>query len=143
MKQQVPVSIIMSKNVVKLNLTDHLSKAESLFKTNNIRHIPVVNNTEIVGMLSLTDLMRVSQSEAVEEEEVDKIESLVYNMFTLSQVMTKEVVTVKPYATIKEVATLLSHEEFHALPVCDGQNLVGIVSTTDLLKYFLSQYEEE
>lgn len=142
MKQQVPVSTIMSKNVVKLNLTDHLSKAESLFKTNNIRHIPVVNNTEIVGMLSLTDLMRVSQSEAVEEEEVDKIESLVYNMFSLSQVMTKEVVTVKPYTTIKEVATLLSQKEFHALPVCDGQNLVGIVSTTDLLKYFLSQYED-
>ncbi|WPR72719.1 CBS domain-containing protein [Flavobacterium sp. NG2] len=143
MKQKVPVSVIMTKNIVKLNLTDDLSKAEVLFKNNKIRHIPVVNHCEIVGILSLTDLMRVSCPESIDDAENEGVESLVYNMFTIAQVMSKEVVTVKPYTTIKEVATLLAEKEFHALPVCDGSNLVGIVTTTDLIKYLLSQYDAE
>jgi signal-transduction protein with cAMP-binding, CBS, and nucleotidyltransferase domain len=52
MKQKVPVSTIMTKNVIKLNLTDDLTKAEMLFKKNHIRHIPVVKGNKIIGMLS-------------------------------------------------------------------------------------------
>lgn len=141
MKQRVPVSTIMTKNIVKLNLTDDLSKAEVLFKNNRIKHIPVMNHCEIVGMLSYTDLLRASCAESIDEEE-GGIESLVYNMFSISQVMTKEVVIINPYTTIKEAAIILAKNEFHSLPVCDGVNLLGIVTTTDLINYLLEQYDE-
>ena len=42
--------------------------------------------------------------------------------------------------TIKEVAEILASREFHALPVIDGTKLVGIVTTTDLIKYLLEQH---
>ncbi|WP_418264869.1 CBS domain-containing protein [Flavobacterium faecale] len=142
MKKQVPVSSIMTKNIVKLNLTDDLSKAETLFKSNKIRHIPVVNNCKIVGMLSLNDLLRVSCTEADDEADLD-LESVVYNMFSIKQAMTKNVVTIKHYTTIKDAATILVQNDFHALPVCDGENLVGILTTTDVIKYLLDQYEIE
>jgi signal-transduction protein with cAMP-binding, CBS, and nucleotidyltransferase domain len=63
MKQNVPVSIIMAKNIIKLNLSDDLTKAV-LFKKHKIRHIPVVNEYKIVGLLSYTDLLRVSYADA-------------------------------------------------------------------------------
>lgn len=139
MKKNVPISSIMSKNVIKLNLTDDLTKAEQLFKKHHIRHIPVVNSNKIVGMLSYTDLLRISFADAVDDD-ASVVDVTVYNMFTVEQVMAKKLVTVSPETTIKEVAEILSCREFHALPVVEGQLLVGIVTTTDIIKYLLEQY---
>jgi CBS domain-containing membrane protein len=138
MKPQVPVSNIMSTQLIKLNLTDELTKAEKLFKKNKIRHIPVVNGNTIVGMLSYTDLLRISFADAVEEDEV--VDVMVYNMFTIEQVMTKKLTTITPETTIKEAAEILSTHEFHALPVVEDDLLVGILTTTDVIKYLLAQY---
>ena len=139
MKKQVPVSTIMTKNVIKLNLTDDLTKAEMLFKKYHIRHIPVVNSNKIIGMLSYTDLLRISFVDAVDDDD-EVVDVTVYNMFTVEQVMAKKLVTVSPETTIKEVAEILSSREFHALPVVEGDLLVGIVTTTDIIKYLLKQY---
>lgn len=140
MKNNVPVSEIMTKNIIKLNLSDELTKAEELFKKHNIRHIPVVNGNQIVGMLSYTDLLRVSYADAADEA-ADNVESIVFNMFTVRQVMAKEIVIISPSSAIRTAAEILSKYEFHALPVCEGELLVGIVTTTDLMKYFLEQYK--
>ena len=138
MKQKVPVSAIMTKNVVKLNVQDDLTKAEALFKKNKIRHIPVVNGNKIIGMLSYTDLLRISFVDAVDEDEV--IDATVYNMFTVEQVMAKNLITIDPETTIKHAAEILSTKEFHALPVVESGLLLGIVTTTDLIKYLIDQY---
>ena len=139
MKQKVPVSTIMTKNVVKLNLSDDLTKAEMLFKKHHIRHIPVVYSNKIVGMLSYTDLLRISFADAIDDDE-DVVDTTVYNMFTVEQVMAKKIVAISPDTTIKEAAEILAKKEFHALPVCEGELLVGIVTTTDLIKYLIEQY---
>lgn len=138
MKRNVPVSSIMTKNVIKLNLSDTLTKAEGLFKKYHIRHIPVVNGNIIIGMLSYTDLLRISFADAVYDDE--EIDVTVYNMFSVEQVMARNLVKVSPQNTIKEVAEILSKNEFHALPVVEGDLLVGIVTTTDLIKYLIEQY---
>lgn len=139
MKKNVPVSTIMTSNVIKLNLTDDLTKAESLFKKHHIRHIPVVNGNHIVGMLSYTDLLRISFADAVYEDE-ENIDVTVYNMFSVEQVMARNLVKVSPDTSIREVAEILSKREFHALPVVLDELLVGIVTTTDLIKYLIDQY---
>lgn len=139
MKQQVPVSTIMTTSIIKLNITDTLTKAETLFKKNHIRHIPVVNSNKIVGMLSYTDLLRISFADAVDEDDTI-IDSTVYNMFSVEQVMSKNLVSISPETTIKATAEILAKREFHALPVCEGNLLVGIVTTTDLIQYLIDQY---
>lgn len=132
------ISEIMTKNIIALNRDDDLETAEMLFKRNKIRHIPVVAEDVIIGMLSYTDLLRISFADAVYETE-DEVDTLVYNMFTIDQVMAKNVVTVPSTATIKEVAKILAENEFHALPVVDDGRIVGIVTTTDLINYLLKQ----
>ena len=89
-------------------------------------------------MLSYTDLLRISFADAIDDTDTE-VETLVYNMFTIDQVMAKNVVTVPSDSTIKEVAEILSKKEFHALPVVDDGRLVGIVTTTDLINYLLKQ----
>lgn len=139
MKSKVPVSSIMTKNVVKLNITDDLTKAEQLFKKHKIRHMPVVSGNKILGMLSYTDLLRISFVDAVDDD-AEVVDVTVYNMFSVEQVMTKKLVTVSPDTSIKDVAQILSEKEFHALPVVEGDLLIGIVTTTDLIKYLIDQH---
>ena len=141
MKRGTPISAIMTKNVITLNTTDSLETAEMLFKHNHIRHIPVVTGKSIKGMLSLTDLLRISFADAVDENE-DYVDTIVYNMFTIEQVMAKNLISVTSKTTIKEVAEILAKKEFHAIPVVDNDKLVGIVTTTDLINYLLTQFDE-
>jgi CBS domain-containing protein len=115
MERGVPISKIMTKDVITLNLKDDLETAEMLFKKNSIRHIPVVKDRTIIGMLSYTDLLRISFADATDEYD-SEVDTIVYNMFTIEQVMAKNVVSVPSSATVKEVAKLLGEREFHALP---------------------------
>ncbi len=139
MKKRTPVSKIMTSDVITLNQTNSLETAEMLFKQNKIRHIPVVKGNAIIGMLSYTDLLRISFADAIDESEKD-VDTVVYEMFTIEQVMAKNLVSVTSTTTIKEVAEILSKKEFHALPVVDNGKLKGIVTTTDLINYLLDQF---
>lgn len=139
MKKRTPISAIMTKNVITLNVSDNLVAAEKLFKENHIRHIPVVNGDAIIGILSYTDLLRISFADAVDDED-NSVDTVVYNMFTIDQVMAKNIVSVSSSTLIKEVAEILANNEFHALPVVDNWKLVGIVTTTDLINYLIDQF---
>ncbi|MGP1501324.1 MAG: CBS domain-containing protein [Bergeyella cardium] len=138
MKQRVPVSQIMTKELVTLNTTQSLYDAERLFKEYNIRHIPVVEGDKILGVLSYSDLLRISFADVTEGEE--DVSSVVYDMYTIPQIMAKAPITVQASTNVKEVAEILATQSFHSIPVLDGEKLVGIVTTTDLIKYLLEQY---
>ncbi|WP_243389313.1 CBS domain-containing protein [Avrilella dinanensis] len=136
----VPVSDIMTKDLIVLNPAQSLYEAEALFKKHKIRHIPVVESKKLLGILSHSDLLRISFADLTDEE--DYVESVVYDMYTIDQVMAKAPITVNVDATVKEVAEVLSQQSFHSLPVVENDELVGIVTTTDLINYMLKQFEE-
>ena len=139
MKKGTPISEIMTKEVITLKTTDSLEYAEHLFKSEHIRHIPVVKNNIVVGMLSYTDLLRISFADAVDED-AGTVDTVVYNMFTIEQVMAKNLVSVTSDTTIRSVAEMLAKREFHSIPIIDNTRLVGIVTTTDLINFLLSQF---
>jgi len=140
MKPVVPVSKIMTQNVIKLNVYDSLTKAEQLFKKHRIRHIPVVSGSKMVGIISYTDLLEVAVADYSDDD--TSVVTTTYNMFSLEQVMTKDVVTVLSYTSIKEVAEIFVSNDFRALPVLYEDKLVGIVTTTDIIKYLLKYYRK-
>lgn len=139
MKKRELVSKIMSTDLITINHTNTLLDAEKLFKKHKIRHIPVVSDKKIIGILSLTDLLRISFVDSYGEDDSD-VDTAIYNMLSIEQVMVNNPVHVASTKTIREVAEILSKEEFHALPVVDDGELVGIVTTTDLVNYLLEQY---
>ena len=137
MRKDEPVSKIMTTDLVTLCINDDLVTAEKLFFKNKIKHIPVVKEKEIIGMLSYTDMQRVSFSDVNEDQ--TSINSFVYNTFTIEQVMAKNIIAVPPYTSIKDAAELLKKKEFNALPVIEDSELVGLVTTTDFVKYLVAE----
>lgn len=94
----------------------------------------MVYSNKIVRMLSYTDLLRISFVDVVDDDD-DVVDATVYNLFTVEQVMAKKLVAISPETTIKGTSEILLKKKFHALPVCLGELLVGITTTTDLIKY--------
>lgn len=116
----------MSKDIVTLNHTDDLLIAEKLFKKHQIRQIPVVNGESIIGILSYTDLLGIRFADALDDDH-NSVDTVIYNMFTLEQVMVKNSVNVSSITTIKDVSQILANGALHALPVADDFKLVELL----------------
>ena len=102
MRIGVPVSEIMTKHLITLEVTDNLNEAKAIFEKHTLRHIPIFSEKAIVGMLSYSDLLKVSYADVSDDDH--NIETYVYDWFTIQQVMTKNLFVVSPSTTIKEVA---------------------------------------
>ena len=140
MKKREAVSNIMKKDVLTLDLhRGSLQEAKSIMDDNHIRHLPVVTGNKLVGIISLTDIHRISFG--ANYGQAEQVDASIFNSLSIEQVMKSEPRTVKAHTTIKEVAEQLAVEEFHALPVVDDNGqLEGIVTTTDLVNYLIDQY---
>ncbi|HSJ67758.1 MAG TPA: CBS domain-containing protein [Anditalea sp.] len=103
-----------------------------------IRHVPVINAGKVVGMISRTDINRLTFGALFEDQE-DADDTIIASL-SVSQVMTSKLKYISPRDTIKDVARIFAKEEFHALPVLDQGELKGIVTTTDVISYMLKQY---
>jgi CBS domain-containing protein len=137
MKKREPISKIMTADVVTVNKTHTLKDVDKILEQAHIRHIPVVSGDEVIGMISRTDLQKIS---FVNSFDGDGLTTAMYDALSIEQVMTKDLTTVNAGDTIHDVTVTLSENEFHALPVLDRGKLAGIVTTTDLLKYLADQY---
>jgi len=142
MKRLEPVSKIMTKKLITLTLFDDLYTAEKLFREHHIRHIPIVKDEHIIGMLGCSDLERISFLDSYDSNET-KIDNAIYKMLSINQLMVKKPTKIDSSISIKSVVEILAKNEHHALPVVENEILVGIVTTTDILNYLLEQYELE
>ncbi len=141
MRKRELVSTIMTRNIHAVQLDDKLTDVRDLIRKHAIRHVPVVHGKQLVGIISKTDLNRLTFS-SLFAGQTDADEA-VLDMLTISQVMSHRPRVVKANETIRHVAEILSTEEFHALPVVDETDetqLAGIVTTTDVIRYMLEQY---
>jgi CBS domain-containing protein len=136
MRTQEKVSTIMTQEVLTVDINDSLSKVSELFNSNKLRHIPVLSKGKLVGIISHTDILRISFGNAFEDDESDEA---IFDMLSINQIMKHSPFSVSIDQTITEVAEILSEKQFHALPVTDNKELVGIVTTTDLIRYYLYQ----
>lgn len=139
MKKREPIRHIMTQQPFSLQVNESLSQVEKLFKKHKIRHLPVVEGKKIIGILSLTDLKRISFIDAYDPRN-DNLDPSIYALFSLEQVMVRNPVTIDPNTPILEVAELFTKSEFHSVPVVEQGGLVGIVTTTDLIRFLMDQY---
>ncbi len=137
MKKRTPVSKIMTTNLISVNSSHKVSDVAQLFKDHDIHHVPVVSGDKLIGMISKTDIDRVS---FIMDSQDAKANIAIYDNLNLEQVMTKQLDTIQVDDQIKDAAELLAKGSYHALPVIENQNLAGIVTSTDIIKYLLDQY---
>lgn len=137
MKQRVPVSQIMAKALIVVNPTKKISEVNQMFNEYGIRHIPVVDGSKIIGVISKNDVQKLGFGTSNENTEAL---NAIYDSFELKNVMVKNPITVTADTNIKDVAEIFYNQSFHSLPVIENEEIVGIVTTTDLVKYLLDQY---
>ena len=138
MKKREPISKIMTEEVAFVQESDKLAEAVSIIRRKKIRHLPVMKGNAVSGIISATDINRLTFGSLFENQE--GADEAVLEMLSIPQVMTSKPRTVSPEDSIKDVAEIFSKEQFHALPVVEGEELKGIVTTTDVIRYMLDQY---
>lgn len=139
MKQHVPVDKIMSAHPVTLHPGDPISRIRKTFIDNGVHHLPVTDGGKLIGIVSWTDLMRVSFGDAFGQDEA-LVDATLDHTVKLEDLMNAKPVTIASGAPIREAAEILANAAFHALPVVDGEKLAGIVTSQDLIRYLCDQY---
>lgn len=129
-----PIIQVMSANLVTIKSTEMLSEARRLFDKGDIHHLPVLDGKKLVGIVSSTDLVKLSLVYDSGNED-DSLNDFLDRHHTIESVMQKKPFTIGVEATVREAAAMLATGEYHALPVVgyDGV-LKGIVTSTDLIK---------
>ena len=134
----IPVRERMTTELIKLTANTSLHNAEKLLKRHHIRHAPVVEGKKLIGIISLTDIQRLTFGSPYGEPDPMGDRSLA-DMLSVGQVMHTHPDYIEPETTIQEAAQRLIEAEYHALPVVEDGELKGILTTTDLLKFLVEE----
>lgn len=125
---------VMTKNVVCVSPEQQLLDVKHIYEKENFHHhIPVEENGKLVGMVSLIDFMYNISGAGISDDNV------VYKKLKVKDIMTQNPFYLTTDATIEDVAKALEKGNYHAVPVLENSAIVGIVSTADLIKYFLNK----
>ncbi len=122
----------MNPNVVTVTSDSFVHDAQRLMKDHGIRRLPVVDKGKLVGLVTQDRLREVAPSPATSLS-VWELNYLLAKM-QVKEVMTKNVITIGPDATLEEAARLGQEKQIGTLPVVQDGKLVGIITTTDLFK---------
>ena len=121
---------IMMGSPVTLKPGDTLDLANDIISLGRIRHIPVVEDGKLVGLLSERDLIGAATRTIFGLKQKSK--SALLKSVLIKDVMKKKVVTVMP---IKNAAHLMREKKIGCVPVVSAGALVGLLTTTDILRY--------
>ena len=126
------VEEIMTRKVITIKSGDTLFKAQELMVKNHIRHLPVVNNKELEGIITESDFRG-----AFVQTITAKIPNIDSKKMLVADYMTKNPQTVQPQTNIEDAALLVYKNKIGSLPVVEGNKLVGIISILDMLGLFI------
>jgi acetoin utilization protein AcuB len=129
------VQDVMQSKVITIAPETTLPEAMRLARQRVVRHLLVVEDGELVGIVSDRDLKRAMASPATSLE-VHELNYLL-DRLRIGEIMTRTVITIGPIFPVEEAARLMVTEKISALPVTDGGKLVGIVTETDVLELFV------
>jgi CBS domain-containing protein len=115
--------------------------ASALMKERGIRHLPVVENGRLVGIVSRGDLREASISASANADTYEF--NFLLSRLTVGRLMTRKVVTITPDAPIVYAAELMTECKIASLPVVDPDGaVVGIITESDLLKMLVRKLRE-
>jgi len=125
---------IMQEKLVPISASDSLSTVEDIMRLGGVRHMPVVHGGKLVGVVSQRDLLSISLSD-LNEHGSDERRAFLHAL-DIGRAMSTPPIVIEPFATVEKAALLLAEHRIGCLPVVDGEDLVGLITATDVLSYF-------
>jgi CBS domain-containing protein len=137
MKRDAPVAEVMTPHPRSVQINQKLSDVRAALADYRMHHLPVVDGKRLVGIISLTDLLEFGFRPRDSHEDLDEY---LDQQFSIGQIMQEDVVTIPSNSTVRDAARVLTTGSLHAtMVVDDDHNLVGIVTSTDLISYLVSE----
>jgi acetoin utilization protein AcuB len=132
------VQDLMQTRVFTVSENDTVDRVFFLIHYEKIRHLPVVDRKQVVGIVSDRDLYKALGPRAAPEpgRQASGETSLYVIPKRVRHIMRRGVFTIAPEAPAAEAASLMARRKIGALPVTKKSRLVGIVTATDLLRAF-------
>jgi acetoin utilization protein AcuB len=122
----------MSTNIEVVDRNDNLRTVEERMATKQLRHLPVLEQGEVVGLVTQRDLFKAAQSSAMGYGE--KAQQAYLQSVRVKEIMTYPVVTIPPDTAVAAAADMMITKGIGCLPVVENQKLIGMVTKTDLLR---------
>lgn len=121
------VGELMTRDLVTLKETQNLSLAEEMLRLHRIRHLPVVREGKLVGLVTHRDLLSASARKSPDPRS---------SPLWAADIMVRDVRTARPDMSLRDSVKLMLDNKFGCLPVVaeDGK-LLGILTEADLVRY--------
>lgn len=130
------VGEVMSKKLVTVKKTDSLKKAQDIMVDKSIRHLPVMDGKELMGIITESDIRGAFIGKGTKTSG-GKIPSLIPSKMKVSEYMTRDPMVVVPETHIEDAALIIYKYKIGALPVIKRNKLVGLISIMDILGIFV------
>ncbi|MFA6570908.1 MAG: CBS domain-containing protein [Bacteroidota bacterium] len=143
MPKNATIGEIMTKDVFTVELEDLVRKADEIMRIQKIRHVPVVDNKKIIGLITDRGLIEYTLRRIYDYE--DNVEDSGKNkIMDFESIMNKEVQLIYPEDTVQKAVQLMVKKKIDCLLVVDwDKNLIGIITTYDILLFFNKKMSEE
>jgi CBS domain-containing protein len=123
---------LMAQNPATLDRNETLDIPDTIMNLGRIRHMPVVEDGRVVGILSQRDLFRSALIVALGFGR--KTTSALIKTIRVKEVMTKPAITITADAAVSDAARLMIEKKIGCLPVVENERLIGLITETDILR---------
>ena len=125
----------MTANPYTISYNAPIHDLMELMREKNLKRVPVVKGEQVVGIVTDGDLHKVSPTKATSLSIYEL--NYLLSKLTVSEAMTKDVITISPEALLEEAAVLMRENRISALAVVENNTLVGIITESDIFDAFI------
>ncbi|QDS33092.1 CBS and ACT domain-containing protein [Brevibacillus brevis] len=126
---------IMRKKIVTIQPSTTIGEALLLLRANRIRHLPVIENDSLVGIVSDRDLRDALPSRLLTHDDDDTVLHK-----PVANIMNQQVITAHPLDFIEDAALQLYEHKIGSLPIVEGNRLVGLITESDLFSSLIELF---
>ena len=140
MGHRAQVADWMRRDPLTTTMDASLAEAYELMSENEIRRLLVARDGELVGIITLSDILRTIPALLVE---TDRETRLSRGTQKVREVVTRDPVTVDPEDTIQDAAERMLEYQVSGLPVVDGNRPVGIITESDIFRLVVESWGDD
>src|SRR5690606_22275665 len=138
---KIKVDDVYTRNPVTVGPETSAPDARKLMEEHDIRRLPVAQDGKLVGIVTLTDLLRAAPPPSAGLS----IRELHYllDKIKVAELMTRDVVTATPDTDLQAVAKIMGERKIGGIPVVEGDKVIGIITESDVFRALVKLLEEK